>query len=272
MSKYTTEVRFICETASGLNENKGYTDVNTIITNAIPKIFTFTFPIFDENYRTVLEKKILKHFYTREICEETVGLWKLRLDTKLNEIMPYYNQLYSSAQKDFDPFLTVDMATTNDSNSTTQTSGKTSATATTTAKSDSAEDSTSESHGLAVHADLPQTAVDDFGRYATTADKTDSSAASHGANSSTSSNQSDSSKLTDFTHANDIVSAKSTSKGYAGMSGAQLLTAWRATMLNIDMMVINDLSTLFMGVWGGASPMVPWRYDTMGIDERGYDD
>lgn len=112
MSKYTTEIRFICETASGLGESKGYTDIDTIITNAIPKIFTFTFPIFDENYRTVLEKKILKHFYTREIGEETVGLWKLRLDTKLNEIMPYYNKLYRSELLEFNPLYTANLART----------------------------------------------------------------------------------------------------------------------------------------------------------------
>jgi len=112
LSKYTTEVRFICENASGLDESKGYTDVDTIITNAIPKIFTFTFPIFDENYRTVLENKILKHFYTREIGEETVGLWKLRLDTKLNEIMPYYNKLYRSELLEFNPLYTANLTRT----------------------------------------------------------------------------------------------------------------------------------------------------------------
>lgn len=112
MSKYTTEIRFICETASGLGESKGYTDIDTIITNAIPKIFNFTFPIFDENYRTVLEKKILKHFYTREIGEETVGLWKLRLDTKLNEIMPYYNKLYRSELLEFNPLYTANLTRT----------------------------------------------------------------------------------------------------------------------------------------------------------------
>lgn len=110
MSKYTTEVRFICESASGLSESKGYTDIDSIIMNAIPKIFSFNFPIFDENYRTVLEKKILKHFYTREIGEETVGLWKLRLDTKLNEIMPYYNKLYNSELLDFNPLYTANMS------------------------------------------------------------------------------------------------------------------------------------------------------------------
>ena len=112
MSKYTTEVRFICEQASGLTESKGYNDTNSIIDLAIPKVFNFDFPIFDDGYRGVLERKILKHFYTREIGEETVGLWKLRLDTRLNEIMPYYNKLYKSELLEFNPLYTVNLTRT----------------------------------------------------------------------------------------------------------------------------------------------------------------
>lgn len=111
MSKYTTQVRYICETAAGLEESVGYDNVNTTIQNALPKIFNFSFPIFDEAYRNVLETKIIKHYYTREIGLETVGLWKLKLDTKLNEIMPYYNQLYKSELLTFNPFYDVDLTT-----------------------------------------------------------------------------------------------------------------------------------------------------------------
>lgn len=109
MSKYTTEVRYICEVNSGLNESVGYSKIEDVITSAIPKIFDFDFPMFDENYRGVLERKILKHFYTREICEETVGLWKLRLNTRLNEIMPYYNKLYQSELLEFNPLYTSNL-------------------------------------------------------------------------------------------------------------------------------------------------------------------
>lgn len=112
MSKYTTEVRYICEVNSGLNDSVGYSKIDDVITGAIPKIFDFDFPIFDENYRTILEKKILKHFYTREICEETVGLWKLRLVTKMNEIMPYYNKLYRSELLEFNPLYTANLTRT----------------------------------------------------------------------------------------------------------------------------------------------------------------
>lgn len=118
MSKYTTEVRFICETAAGCTESVGYDLVEQTIQKAIPKVFNFDFPMFDESYRNVLCTKILKHYYTREICEETVGLWKLRLNTRLNEIMPYYNQLYKSELLEFNPFYDVDITTKNDGNKT----------------------------------------------------------------------------------------------------------------------------------------------------------
>ncbi len=112
MSKYTTEVRYICETAAGYEESKGFADVDTIIADSIDSIFSFDFPIFDESYRNVLCTKILRHYYTREIGFETVGLWKLKLQTKLTEIMPYYNKLYESELLKFNPLYDVDLQTT----------------------------------------------------------------------------------------------------------------------------------------------------------------
>lgn len=111
MSKYTTEVRFICEDAAGLTDSEGYSSINTVLESARAKVFDFDFPIFDEAYRPILEKKILKHYYTREICCETVGLWKHYLDMKMNEIMPYYNQLYKSELLEFNPLYDVDLTT-----------------------------------------------------------------------------------------------------------------------------------------------------------------
>lgn len=111
MSKYTTEVRFLCESLTGHDESEGYSSIDEIIEDALPIIFSFDFPIFDEEYREVLETKILRHYYTREIGCETYGLWKLRLQTKLNEIMPYYNKLYESELLKYDPLRDVDMMT-----------------------------------------------------------------------------------------------------------------------------------------------------------------
>ena len=114
MSKYTTEVRYICENASGLYESEGYSSTNEILDKAAPKVFNFDYPIYDENYRPVLEKKILRHYYTREIGEETVGLWKLRLEDRMNMIMPYYNKLYESELLKFDPLIDTNFSVKKD--------------------------------------------------------------------------------------------------------------------------------------------------------------
>lgn len=105
MAWYTTQVKTICETLTDSHEGESYRNV---IPKAIPKVFDFEFPLFDESYKNILCSKILKRYYMREIAHETVGLWKLRLDTVLNEIMPYYNQLYESSLLEFNPFYDVD--------------------------------------------------------------------------------------------------------------------------------------------------------------------
>lgn len=116
MSKYTTEVRFLCESLTGHTESVGFNSVDEILNQAAPLIFDFNFPIYDESYRLVLEKKILRHYYTREISEETYGLWKLRLEDRMNVIMPYYNKLYESALLTFNPFYDVDLTTQHEGN------------------------------------------------------------------------------------------------------------------------------------------------------------
>lgn len=108
MSNYTTEVRYICEVNAGYKESQGYKSVDQILKEVHSKIFDFDYPIFDESYRTTLECNILRHYYTREICAETVGLWKLWLDARMNEIMPYYNELYKTTLLDFNPLYDVD--------------------------------------------------------------------------------------------------------------------------------------------------------------------
>lgn len=108
MSKFTTEVRFICESYAGLDESTGSDNIETVLENCVDRIFNFNFPIYDESHRRELEKKILMHYYTREICEETVGLWKLRLMQRLNDIMPYYNELYRSNDFEYNPLHDTD--------------------------------------------------------------------------------------------------------------------------------------------------------------------
>lgn len=108
MSVYTTEVRYICEYEAGLTESVGFNDIDSVIEKSWDKIFK-NFPIFNEEYRKPLCMKILQHYYTREICAETPGLWKFWLNQKMLEIMPYYNQLYQSEALKFDPLNEINL-------------------------------------------------------------------------------------------------------------------------------------------------------------------
>ena len=108
MSKYTTEVRFICEEAAGLHESVGYEDVNEVVAKAYPKIFDSSLNFYNEETKTRLLPKILIHYYQKEIGFETVGLWKLKLNQRLREILPYYNQLYASEDIEYNPLQNVD--------------------------------------------------------------------------------------------------------------------------------------------------------------------
>lgn len=109
MATYTTTVRSICESLAIAEVGEDYT-IDGLLMVAEPKLFDFYYPfVLDDQYRSALQTNILKHYFTREIGFETVALWKLKLNVKLNEIMPYYNQLYESAQLKFDPFHDIDI-------------------------------------------------------------------------------------------------------------------------------------------------------------------
>ena len=114
MSKYTTEVRYICETAAGLDKSVGYDDVNQVVQAAYPKIFDSSLEFYNEETKTRLLPKILIHYYMREIGFETVGQWKLKLNQKMREILPYYNQLYASENLKYDPLTNVNNAHTHE--------------------------------------------------------------------------------------------------------------------------------------------------------------
>lgn len=276
MSVYTTQVRFICEAEAGLKKSVGYDDVNTVIQNAIPKIFNFSWPIFDESYRNVLETKILKHYYTREIGLETYGLWKLKLDTKLNEIMPYYNQLYKSALLEFNPLYDVDI-TRNHTGKKTGTEalkgnvningqvlvdnhGNVNTTDDTTVAN------TTTSENIDKFSATPQGAIDNLrnDKYLTNARMVNDTNTSNGTTTGRTDTSTDSTTDTttntttttnNSTTINNTEDYLETVKGKQGtQSYASLIMEFRETFLNIDMMVIEDLGELFMNIWTGGYP------------------
>lgn len=61
------------------------------------------YPIWDEDYRGILNQKLIDHYYMYEIGAETPELFKFYLNRTMNEIMPYYNELYKTTLYKYDP-------------------------------------------------------------------------------------------------------------------------------------------------------------------------
>lgn len=266
VSKYTTEVRFICEHYAGLTTSGEYEDIDTIVSKAIPKIFN-NFEIFDESYRNVLCSKILRHFYTREICAETVGLWKLWLNSRMNEIMPYYNRLYKSELLDFNPLYDVDVKKSyersgNGTENTTDTfeNGTTSSNESTTASNSTGKQTnTDSSENYNLYSNTPQGSLKgvDNGTYLTDARKIQDTNTSNTDTTSTNNTETSGTSNTETSGTNKGDKKSTSMETYVetvtgkqgGGNYSEMLQKFRETFLNIDMMIINDLSDLFLNLW-----------------------
>lgn len=253
MSKYTTEVRFICENSAGLSESEGADNIDSILDKCWNKVFNFDFPIFDENYRQVLCRKILKHYYTREIAHETVGRWKLALNAKLNEIMPYYNQLYKSELLEFNPFYDVDLTRSREGSGTSNRISNNKETNIGTSKNVSRGSSTNDTDTLNRFSDTPQNSMDTQG----IADSVPLTTVTKVNEDNTTTNEStDTLTRNDNKTGSGTENINNTDKYIETVRGKQgtenyssLLKKFRETFLNIDMMIIEDCSDCFFTLW-----------------------
>lgn len=259
MSKFTTELRFVCETLNHLDESKGYNNIDTIITNAAPQIFSFDYPIFDDEYKPLLEKKIIRHYYTRELCEETYGLWKLRLEARMNEIMPYYNQLYRSQLLQFNPLYDTDL--TRDHNKQNTGTSETDNTVTQNGTNNGTNQYAANGTNWRLYSDTPQGGIEGIegsgtptgsgtvenNTYLTDATKVTNADTASNTTTNTTTNRTVTDENTSVENVEDYL------EHIVGKSGqhsySKMLMEYRKTFLNIDMMIIEDLSDLFFGLW-----------------------
>ena len=239
MSKYTTEIRFICESKyKETHGGKADAKIDDILTDVAPKIFDFDFPIFDEKYRLVFEKNILRHFYTREIGLETYGAWKLKLEDKLIEIMPYMNRFYAMYVQEFNPMYNFSLNRLH-GDTTDRTENKKNE------YSNGAYSATgANSKGQNLYSDTPQGALTDVqnGKYLTTAnfDESESHADSLTGGSGDSK---------DTNVIKDINGYYETVQGLNGKFVGEAWQAFRDGFVNVDKLLFNELEVLFMQLW-----------------------
>lgn len=206
----------------------------TTIKNLIDNNFDFkmtSYPIFDENYRNTLNQKILYHYYESEIGFETASLFRFYLNNKLNEIMPYYNELYK---------LQIDIlksGLTNNVNLTETFKRDT----TTNTNSNSTSTNNGSNKGKNVFLDTPQ-----GNTYKGDIDSTNYATNVTWNKNDTSNNISDNSTSKGTGIENYI-------KTIVGNNGNKyeidVLTQVKDNLLNIDLLIIEELNDLFMGLF-----------------------
>lgn len=194
-----------------------------------------SYPIFDEEYRETLNTNIKNYFWYREIGTETVDQFVRMLNNRMLLIMPTYNQLYESARLKYDPLVTVDLKTISHQESDTTGTGNV------TGRSDTTSNVSNDSRSQSINSDYPAAMLSPSGDYAssgshsTAKTATDNEAASRSSEDSKSRSESEQ-------------DATSSTVGRQG-SAAALVLEYRETIINIDLMIIQELDSLFMRIW-----------------------
>lgn len=201
-------------------------------------IFDTDIPGFNEGYRQVLNNKIIDHYYTWEIGMNA-GMFIPKLNIKMNEIMPLYNQMYL-AQRDLkDPFITVDVETTSITDAKSDRDDKTNTSNVANAGSTDKTDSTSRS----LFSNTPMTQLKGNEDYATNLTDANSKAES---NSST---YQDAKTINEYVGSDKaLTNYIARQKGFSGTK-ASLFREYIDSLINIDMMVITELDGLFFGLY-----------------------
>lgn len=231
----------------------------------IDGVFTFDYDFYSDSKqdKEMFEKLFINHFYFREIGFETTDRFKMKLQAKLNLIMPYYRQL---ALTEWDKVRSIDQMMTsknltetsehtqsiqgNNETQSNQTSDSTGSNSTT---SNTSQSTTSNNNTIASNLSdgVSQSSLTDG--FLTSSLKSEQSDTLQ-SQSSGSSNQS----MTGNTNQsitgnnNQQLSEKTTfiSKGDIGIqTPAYAITEWRKVIININQMIIDECEDLFMKLY-----------------------
>lgn len=259
-------------------------ELRDLVENGV-NIWDFDYPsYYKDEAKTAFEKKVIDHYYFRQIGQETTGRFLHMFRSRIREIMPYYIDLYKTAEimgNIEDPFGNVDVTETFEETRTgkVNTSGSSSETSSGTSSDSSENESTSTESDSGFKQDgktitennerrfsnTPQASYQNIATYmtehemnihsvtdelisSTTDDKTvtaSGSATVNGTNSSESSSEGESE-----TTNNETVKHTFTKKGNQGVNTyAHDMIEFRQSIINVDMMIITALNDLFLGVY-----------------------
>lgn len=167
------------------------------------------YPIWLESHRAELNEKIINHYYMRQIGFETFGRFRYELNTRMREIMPYYVELYKTTQFEYNPIENYNM-----------TEGS---------EEDVTSKGTTEGNTVEKISDTPQNEITNIDNYMSSASKNEGKSSTEGESKN---------KRTAWRKGNIGV-----------MSTQNLIQQERDIILNIDMLIIEELKDLFLGVY-----------------------
>lgn len=234
MSNYTIELRKCLEEKVGLE----------MFNNALS-----SYPIFDENYRNVLNNKIKDNFYFREIGIQPYGKFCFMLRRKMNLIMSVYNKYYETESINFNPLFNIDITETFEHENKTNGKLKNINNGETTNVSRETNSTTGENVGMSNDTPNQETTKDDIknGRFLSSSsydeNKTSNTGESNITSNSINTNNQDLENNTLETY------TKKTIGSSAGLPFSKAIMQYREILINIDEMILNDLEDLFMQIW-----------------------
>ena len=214
------------------------------------ELFNFDYPsYYKDAEKLAFEKKIIDHYYFRQIGQETPQRFRHYLKCKLCEIMPYYIQRYESVAlmeagiesgeiKPLENYSMIEEGTTSDSTNATRT-GSGTTTMTGSGEVTNTKDATQK------FSDTPQNNLANLDNYLTNATVINENEHSQ---SSESKNGTQSETNTEKSTGNG--SHTLTRRGNIGVTTyAQMLEGYRQSFINVDLEIIEELNCLFLGVY-----------------------
>lgn len=254
MAKYTTEVRTICEFYAGLEESVGFLEIDQVLEKSWDKIITSDVEFFIKSHKKEFCKKLLKHYYTREIGAETVGLWKLWINERLEILLPKYNQFYKSESFEIvNPFVNqkserimndigkMKEGATEEEDQNRNVSGK----------ENKSEKVTEENATKEKFSDTPQGGLDGMenDKYLTNA-TISSNNSDRDYNADLEKEEKENLARTRMTE-KEVTDSKNVTESIKGFnkSQAELLEEYRQSILNIDKIFIEEFEDLFISLW-----------------------
>lgn len=260
MSRYTTKIIDLVKYYNNYDD----IPISSQIENSLPYIFNFNYPIWSETYRRTLEKKIILRYFNKEIGLETIALWQIYLEERLNSIMPYYNELYKTVSKDYDWLSDINLKETFEGNKKVIENvkdnfiGDGSITATNTNNSNVNEEVSGNNTKTqkSLKSDLPQATLNglDYGSESIEDESLDNRLD----NRTSTATQNDTSSSSNNTNSNNTKDLNSNvddlySRIKTGLTGNRTLTElnmqYRDSLINIDNMIVNELKDLFMMIY-----------------------